>query len=93
MSTQKLGEIMNLIEYAIEIAVRAKENFDDYTAAVLRVIDKRQSCGASDESIIKYLERLKSKTDYSKLRSFFDAIIGGVRASPSMALDAKDKSK
>ena len=48
----------------------------DRINAIERVLDKRVGRGASDDSLIRWLESLKNKNDYwnSTMNSFIDAI-------------------
>ena len=55
-------------------------------AAIERVIDKRHARGASDASIIGYLNGLKQVWRSARIDHYFDALIAGVLASPSKTI-------
>lgn len=56
---------------------------DELKTAIENVIDKRHSRGASDESIIGYLEHLKSKYTLNKnMVHYLEQLISGVKSSP-----------
>lgn len=58
----------------------------DQGEAIERVIDKRHSRGASDDSIICYLYGLKRVWKDSAMHHFIDALIAGVKASPNHSI-------
>ena len=61
----------------------------DQGGAIERVIDKRHSRGASDDSIIGYLHSLKRVRNDSGMLRFIDGLIAGVKASPNPKLHRK----